>query len=241
MARQFHDHSSSFGRPDVPLRMCLTLNDFEEFAATVQDWNLETTLLSRGRFLGHVWQQVGPGHSYQIGRARYSKALRQVGESPPGMRTFAIPASRSMVMDWRRRPTTAGDLLLFPPGGELDGVTRAGFDVFTVSVPQERLDSIADACGMATRWRQIMATEVFPRGIDTVQTLRRALEVSTSMPDTPGMHPAPPIDMDEIVRLILNVLIQPDAKSPRPTIPCLRQCCLSPRHMTRNTPQHRRR
>ena len=36
----------------------------------------------------------------------------------------------------------------------------------------------------------------------------------------PGMHPAPPIDIDEIVRLILNVVVQPDAKSPRPSIPC---------------------
>ncbi|QDT36869.1 helix-turn-helix domain-containing protein [Stratiformator vulcanicus] len=117
-----------------------SFRDFDELAIESQAWNLDLRQFDRGSFRGEIFQ-VGTTRSL-LSRARFGRQLVQAGSAPYGMRTFAFPSANTRDFEWRGRTVTNSDLLVFPVNGELQAVSDATFEVDTLSVSDEILDSV---------------------------------------------------------------------------------------------------
>jgi AraC family ethanolamine operon transcriptional activator len=122
-----------------------SFSDFDELTEAVRTWDLDFRQLERGPFRGSISQFVGNG--VQFGRARFGRGLEQFGSPPGGLRTFAIPAYQSLRLHWRGKSVSGTQILAFPRGGELNAVSNAGFDIFTLSLSDETLARAGAACG----------------------------------------------------------------------------------------------
>lgn len=116
--------------------------DFDELTQTLLAWNLDLLQLDRGRFRGDIFQ-IGTDRVL-VTRAMFNRATWQRGAPPEGYRTFAFLTDPLPHMIWRKQKVSTNSVMAFPPGGELDAVTReAAFKVFTLSFSKEIL---AEAC-----------------------------------------------------------------------------------------------
>lgn len=125
-----------------PVFMNRRFRDFDEMTEALHAWNLDILQLDRGRFRGDVLQ-FGIG-DLLVGRAIFNRATWQRGLPPEGFRNFAFLTDPLPHMIWRKQEVYTHSVMAFPPGGELDCVTRkAAFKVFTLSFPEENL---AETC-----------------------------------------------------------------------------------------------
>ena len=116
-------------------------DSFEELAQMAVAWDLDFRQLDSPRSASELLQaQLG---SLLVSSARFGCHVDQRGATPAGMRTFAIPDADCSEMRWFGRPVDRNSLLTFPTNGELHAVSRPGFAVTTVSVPQALLDRYA--------------------------------------------------------------------------------------------------
>ncbi len=127
---------------EKPIFINRRFHDFDEMAQTLHAWNLDILQLDRGRFRGDILQ-LGTG-GVQVGRAVFNRGTWQRGLPPKGFRTFAFLTDPLPHFIWRKRKVSMNSVMAFPPGGELDAVTREGvFKVYTLSFSEELL---ANAC-----------------------------------------------------------------------------------------------
>jgi AraC family transcriptional regulator, ethanolamine operon transcriptional activator len=118
----------------------LQFNDFEDFTDTARDWNIEFRQLDRGQFHGNLFQ-AGSGVVH-FGYAALTRHLDQHGECPAGLRTLVVPATADQNFRWRGQEITGNKIAIFPKSGELDAISTSGFQVFTLSIPEEVLMGI---------------------------------------------------------------------------------------------------
>ncbi|MCP4407126.1 MAG: helix-turn-helix domain-containing protein [Gammaproteobacteria bacterium] len=112
-------------------------DSFEEFSELAVAWNADFRQLDAECSKSNMFQA-------KIGALLLSSAclgchVEQRGETPNGMRTFAIPNIGSSEMNWFGRLVCDESLLLFPRHGEIDVYSRPGFSVLTFSVPEALL------------------------------------------------------------------------------------------------------
>ena len=119
-----------------------SFSDFDELADAAQGWNLELCKLDAVPFLGEIFQIITP--DFILSRAQFNSRVKQSGEPPAGLHTFAIPATESYRTLWRAQPITENDLMIFPAGGELHSFSNPGFDVFTLSVTDHLLEQFVE-------------------------------------------------------------------------------------------------
>ncbi len=121
-----------------PVFLNRRFQDFDEMVQTLHGWNLDILQLDRGRFRGDILQ-IGIGHAL-VGRAMFNRDTWQRGLPPEGFRTFALLIDPLPHMTWRKQKVYMNQVMAFPPGGELDAVTRKGFfKVYTLSFTEELL------------------------------------------------------------------------------------------------------
>ncbi len=115
-------------------------DDFDTFTETIRAWDLDYRQLDRGSFSCGLKQYGQEG--IILGQAHFSRALLQSGLSPGVLRTIVIPTAVCTPMRWRRQLVTSQDVMIFPENGEFECVTTPGFDVFSISLPEEYLDQV---------------------------------------------------------------------------------------------------
>ncbi len=148
-----------------------SFTSFDRFAAAARAWQVDFLQLDRGEPEFKVMQAgIGGG---QISRARFNRKLLQRGRTPPGMRTFVIPAAPELELEWRRHHVTGCDLLVFPESGELSSLSGPGFDMIIYSVPTQRLERIAEAMELPDPAGLLAGREAVRLNQNSMAALRR--------------------------------------------------------------------
>lgn len=112
-------------------------DDFEAFREAMAAWDLDLRQLDPGPLDVQLLHVASP--KVLLSRSSFSRRMDQNGTSPRGFRTFGIPAQGRVHLRWRGRECDGDSLMLFPRGGELDSVSEAGFQVYTLSVSEAAL------------------------------------------------------------------------------------------------------
>lgn len=145
-------------------------DDFDELAADARSFDLDLVPTSKGVFSGaFVLSEVGP---VQLVRARFERELIQRGSTPPGHRTFVVPAPGLQRLRWRGHVVGPDDLMVFPSNRELSSRSGPDFHVFVIAVHEAHLAAAAHSLGLPDPAALLGAHEVFrlhPGGLDALR------------------------------------------------------------------------
>jgi len=147
----------------------MDFTEFDHLAEAARDWDLRLQKLGMHPFWGRL-DQVLLGRA-RVSRARFGSSLLQEGSSPPGMRTFGVPARSSEEYRWRNHRVTPELLLLFPRGGEFRSISGSGFDSYPISVAPDYLVEVAADLGVPENRLGTEGEVVRPRARD-LESLR---------------------------------------------------------------------
>jgi AraC family ethanolamine operon transcriptional activator len=120
--------------------------DFEVFTHAVRAWDLDFLQLDRGPLRADILQFSGINSL--IAHARFNRLFHQRGATPPGLWTFGIFAKQCSPLVWHDNEINNSYIVIYEPGSEIDCVSRPGFEVFTLSCPEEHLLRIAHHQGL---------------------------------------------------------------------------------------------
>ena len=159
--------TSRNGQPDT-----VQFDDLDALTEAARAWDLEFAQLERGAFRGALAQAVAG--DLNVAWARFDTGLEQRGSTPSGLVTFAVPATPDFRIHWRGWEVAGGHLMRFPRSRELYSVSRPGFEVLTLSVPESALVATADELRLRDVDREV--SEVPARALEEVRrAARRAL------------------------------------------------------------------
>lgn len=114
--------------------------DFDQFSQEMRGWDLCFSQLDRGPFEGKLHQISIP--DFLLMNVKFNRLLKQDGEQPEGMRTFALLSEDSSQVVWYTRQTMHNCLMLFPKGIGVDAVSYPGFNVYAISISEKHLPKI---------------------------------------------------------------------------------------------------
>jgi len=115
-----------------------SFSDFDKFAHTIQDFDLDFLQLDIGAFKANLIQLATDKSIFA--HIQFNRRLDQRGSPPPEDWTFAIFAEHSTPIVWHEQEISTNTIAVYKPGSEVDCVSRPGFDVFTISYPEEYLN-----------------------------------------------------------------------------------------------------
>ena len=114
----------------------VAFDDFENFASTTKEWDIDFRQLDRGPFSAEVKQAfIG---STQFSHAKLNRIMDQRGNPPKNHFTFAI-MSGSSLLSWHKHIIPDYFIILYAPGSEIDCVSQPGFHVFTFSQTETQI------------------------------------------------------------------------------------------------------
>jgi len=137
--------SEPYSPPSHVLRQ--QFRDFDELAKAVHGWGLDWVQLDCGPLDAAVQQIATP--TALLSRFRFSRKFHQRGTSPPGVRTFGLIGERSPEIAWRGHTGRSIHILAFPANDLFEVISLPGFHGDTVSIPEDRMRSVAEAAGLA--------------------------------------------------------------------------------------------
>jgi AraC family ethanolamine operon transcriptional activator len=138
------------------LQFSLCFDEFDAFAEATREWDLDFFQLDCGSFQAELSQTITP--SVILVECAFSRMIEQHGAPPPGYRTFGFAASQNLELRWRGKTVGPDSLMLFPPGCELESISRPGFHVFAFSVLERVLEANAARRGFDS------VEDLFPAG-----------------------------------------------------------------------------
>jgi len=126
---------------DGTLRLPISgrVDSFVEILEAVQGWTADFRQLDRELFPSDVFQtQLG---STLVTGGHFGCSVNQKGCQPSGVRCFAIQEENCPEMLWYGHTVGPNSLLSFPTIGEVDVLSKPGFNVTVFSVPEPLLES----------------------------------------------------------------------------------------------------
>lgn len=132
--------------------------DFDSFNAFAVDWELDFKLLSRNNF--NAYLHLYANDTFQLGRTSLSGTIHQQGLVPKGFRTIVIPAGLDVNYNWLHKEVNSSNLLIFPKNGILESVSHSGFDVYVLSIEEERLFELLETFGFLNAERMFRNDEM---------------------------------------------------------------------------------
>lgn len=152
-------------------------DSFAELSDLTVGWGTEFRQLSAEKFSPQIFQ--GRLSSLLLTNGRFGCQLDQRGNTPPGMRTFALPNPGCSEFRWFGHTVSANSLLLFPIHGEIECLTRPGFSVFTFSIPIEQLEQNDHFCNLLEPGNILTSSEsVLRLNEKAVEPLRNLLRLA---------------------------------------------------------------
>ena len=119
-----------------------SFSDFDDFAHTVQAFDLDFQQLDMGDFKANLIQ-LATGNKSLLSYFQFNRRLDQRGSPPQENWTFAIFSEQSTPIIWHEQEISNNTIVIYKPGADVDCVSRPGFEVFTVSYPEEHLNWIS--------------------------------------------------------------------------------------------------
>ena len=144
--------SNSFERQLISLRF----SDIDALNETLAAWDTDFRQLDRGGLSADLLQ-VG-GNDLLLTKAQFNRRIDQQGTAPAGAFTFAVPRSEPSSIVWRSRRVPQGSMIVYRPGSEIDGASKPGFSVLTLSIAAELFEA---ACLRAGRSDLVQAAHEF--------------------------------------------------------------------------------
>ena len=120
--------------------------DFDEFAHAIEGWGLDWLQLDRGSLEAKLQQIATP--NALLTRFYFSRKFHQRGTSPPGVRTFGFTGEQSPNIEWRGNTGTDCHIVAFPANDHFEMVSHPRFHGDTVSIPEDRIRSVALFLGL---------------------------------------------------------------------------------------------
>ncbi len=123
------------------------VDNFEEFSKAIHSWSVDFLQLDGGTFNFHLQQIILP--EIEITHALFDCHLDQKGYSPDDMWTFAILGEDSSMFKFHHHTTQdTSTMIIYPPGGEINGVTYEGFHVYIFSIKVVHLQRLTQELGL---------------------------------------------------------------------------------------------
>ncbi len=149
------------------------MDDFDEFCANARNWDIDFRQLDAGPFSSELLM-FGDA-STLFTRTKLGRNMLQQGACPQGLVTFGILADPKINMHWRNIDVFGDMLVIFPPEGELQGITQADFDVFAISLAEDLLDQSCAAFELPTFNSLRIHQEAFQCHSQSITALRKWL------------------------------------------------------------------
>jgi len=183
-----------------------SFSDFDSFSYAVRAWDLDFRQLDSGPLQADVLQFSGTNSL--IGHARFSRIFDQRGTAPLGLWTFAIFSRKCPPLVWHDNEIDNRHIVIYKPGSEIDCVSRPGFEVFTLSCPEEHLHRIAQHRGLPEIQKMAKGVDhlqVSAKNLSAIHFLIRKMILEAEEPETLGCR-ALPYHEDEIFGQILSIM-----------------------------------
>lgn len=122
---------------DNRILLSQSFESFEELAAMARAWDADFRQVGRSEMEHQVLQVKIDG--LLMSRGRFGCHLDQHGETPKGLRTFALLEEDCSPVYWFGHRVGPDVLLVFPNSGEVEAISRPGFCNHTVSIATDDL------------------------------------------------------------------------------------------------------
>jgi AraC family ethanolamine operon transcriptional activator len=183
-------------------------SDFDEFTEATAAWEIDFRQVGNGALNADLFQVLDEHTS--LAWARFSHCCWQQGLADPGMRTFAVLHPAAPETRFCGQSFEAGNIALFGTD-EFECISPPGFDVVTISVRQEDLDSLGEANGLAGNIEKLgFQPEVMVARPEQLQKLRlgvlSALRSIRNSKDPLSVRTANTLLKTDIPNLLLETL-----------------------------------
>jgi len=131
---------------DKPFLLHRHFDDFDDYCVNARNWDLDYRQIESGPFSGELLM-AGNGTAV-LARAKLGRKMIQKGATPQGMITIGILADPRISLYWRSINISGDVLFVFPENGELDSVSHEDFDVFALSITEEKLNQSCNALAL---------------------------------------------------------------------------------------------
>ena len=123
-----------------------SFRDIDELNQAAAGWQVDFQQLDTGPFECDLTQVFF--EDVLLSHTAFDRKIDQQGAAPAGSFTFAVPKPGAPRIVWRSRVVRPGSMIIYRPGSEIDGASRPGFEVATVSIAREVFEA---ACCAADR------------------------------------------------------------------------------------------
>lgn len=122
-----------------------SFDSFEELAVIAHAWDADFRQISGSETHHRVLQVIVDG--VLLSRGQFGCHLDQRGNTPSGLRTFALLEEGCPPVHWFGRRVGPDFLLAFPANGEIEAISRPGFCNHTFCVSMADLEGFFDRSG----------------------------------------------------------------------------------------------
>ncbi len=129
-----------------PDRFSIAHDDFDAFAADTPGYEIRARQLDRGPFASEL--RVVRSARVQLFLSRMSRGMEVIGEQPPGMWGFAIPALDDVAWTFMGMQAGGRDMIVAPAREEVDMLSRPGWSACVVNVDQLHLEAVQARLGL---------------------------------------------------------------------------------------------
>jgi len=134
-----------FFLPDNKILISQSFDSFEELATIARAWNADFRQISASETNNRVLQVMMDG--VLMSRALFGCQVMQRGNTPKGLRTFALAEEGCPPVYWFNRRVGPNELLVFPSHGEIDAISRSGFCIHTFCLSIDDLAEFSERSG----------------------------------------------------------------------------------------------
>lgn len=163
-------------------------DDAEDMASYLAGWDLDLLQIAPGAFQGSHRVFAWPGVLLNEGRTAPSLIQRGGGPSHP---TFCVFGETGQRMILRGREHRDDSIVVVRPGEEIHLRTDAGFHMYTLTVEEGLLRSVAREAGSEVAVDAVLACRSVPCSQPGLARLRRALRVATGSHEGRSRNPQP--------------------------------------------------
>lgn len=134
-------------------------NDFDHFKQFAVGWNLDFKLLSKNNF--NAYLNIYSNDIFQLARTSLKGTIHQNGLVPKDFRSIVLPGNMGVNFNWLNKDVNSSQLLIFPRNGILESVSFDNFDVYVISIKENKLYDLINAYGFRNAERVFVKNEKF--------------------------------------------------------------------------------
>lgn len=133
-------------KPDMQISSPILFSSLEEVNAFPHGWDTEFYALKAGLDGFRMERQEGAATVLTVGHFR--GPTLQLGSTPSGMQTFAIPQQSDGSLIWHRKSSNINSLLTFGNDRELHSTSDGPVSICTISIALSALQDLSGSAGL---------------------------------------------------------------------------------------------